>query len=87
MNVLAGLSTSVSVRVPLATACRGGVVDAAGFGDAAGGGAADIAASLAPWMVMVTCWAVPSMVVTVKVSVRVSPTLSACTVALASLSV
>ena len=45
------------------------------------------AASLAPLMVMVTSCAVPSTVVTVKVSVRVCPTLSACTVALLLLSV
>ena len=40
------------------------------------------AASLAPWMVMVICCAVPSTVSTVKVSVSVFPTLSACTEAL-----
>ena len=40
------------------------------------------AASLAPLMVMVTTCAVPSTVVTVKVSVSVWPTLSACTAAL-----
>ena len=38
-----------------------------------------IAASLAPSMVMVTTWEVPSVVIAVKVSVRVSPALSACT--------
>ena len=40
------------------------------------------AASLAPLMVMVTSWAVPSTVVAVNVSVSVCPTLSACTAAL-----
>jgi hypothetical protein len=40
------------------------------------------AASLAPWIVMVTTCAVPSMVVTVKLSVSVPPVLSACTAAL-----
>ena len=40
------------------------------------------AASLAPSMVIVTSCAVPSTVVTVNVSVRVWPTLSACTAAL-----
>ena len=40
------------------------------------------AASLAPLMVTVTSCAVPSTVVTVKVSVSVCPTLSACTAAL-----
>ena len=45
------------------------------------------AASLVPWIVIVTIWAVPSMVVTVKVSVSVPPTLSACTALLASSSV
>jgi len=41
------------------------------------------AASFMPLMVTVTTWAVPSAVVTVKVSVRVWPTFSACTAALA----
>ena len=45
------------------------------------------AASLAPLMVTVTSWAVPSTVATVNVSVRVSPTLSACTAGLLLLSV
>ena len=45
------------------------------------------AASLAPLMVTVTSWAVPSTVVTVNVSIRVSPTLSACTAGLLLLSV
>ena len=40
------------------------------------------AASLVPLMVTVTTWGVPSMVVTVKVSVSVPPTLSAWTAAL-----
>ena len=40
------------------------------------------AASLAPVMVMVTTWAVPSTVVAVKLSVSVPPTLSACTAGL-----
>ena len=40
------------------------------------------AASLVPWMVMLTSWVVPSTVKAVNVSVSVSPTLSACTVAL-----
>ena len=45
------------------------------------------AASLLPWMAMVSTCAVPSMVVTLKVSVRVSQTLSACTAQLALSSV
>ena len=45
------------------------------------------AASLAPWMAIVTTCAVPSIVVTVKLSVSVSPALSACTVLLVLLSV
>ncbi len=45
------------------------------------------AASLLPLMVTVTTCAVPSTVVTVNVSVSVSPTLSACTARLSSLSV
>jgi hypothetical protein len=40
------------------------------------------AASLAPLMVIVTTCGVPSMVVTVKQSVSLSQTLSACTVQL-----
>ena len=46
-----------------------------------------MAASLLPLMVIVTTWAVPSTVVTVKLSVSVSPTLSACTALLALSSV
>ena len=46
-----------------------------------------MAASLLPLMVIVTTWGVPSTVVTVKVSVSVPPTLSACTTLLALLSV
>ncbi len=42
-----------------------------------------IAASLLPVIVIVTSCAVPSMVVTVKLSFRVSPALSACTALLA----
>jgi hypothetical protein len=45
------------------------------------------AASSVPWIVMVTTCEVPSIVVAVKLSVRVSPVLSACTVALALSSV
>ena len=49
--------------------------------------AAMMAASLLPWMVIVTTCGVPSMVVTVKLSVSVSPALSACTALSVSLSV
>ena len=45
------------------------------------------AASLAPLMVMVTSWAVPSTVKAVNVSVSVCPTLSACTAGLSLSSV
>ncbi len=45
------------------------------------------AASLAPLIVTVTTCAVPSAVVTVKLSVSVAPTLSACTVGIALSSV
>ncbi|KAG1435050.1 hypothetical protein G6F56_014100 [Rhizopus delemar] len=38
-----------------------------------------VGTSLVPWMVTTTVPVVPSAVVTVKVSVRVSPTASACT--------
>ena len=46
------------------------------------GGLLGEGASLAPLMVMVTTWDVPSTVFTVKLSVRVSPALSACTAGL-----
>ena len=47
-----------------------------------------MAASLLPWMVIVTSWGVPSTVVTVKLSVSgMLPTLSACTALLALSSV
>ncbi len=46
-----------------------------------------MAASLWPLIVTVTTFAVPSMVVTVKVSVSVLPALSACTALLALSSV
>ncbi|MEY9656849.1 hypothetical protein ABH980_003856 [Bradyrhizobium ottawaense] len=42
-----------------------------------------IAASLVPWMVIVTTCGVPPIEVTVKLSVSVSPALSACTARLA----
>ena len=87
MKVLGGLSTSVSVSVPVAVGVPYGI----------GAPPASItepvvvpemmAASLVPLMVIVTTCGVPSTVVTVKVSVSVPPTLSACTARLASSSV
>ena len=50
-------------------------------------GAVPIAAINGPWIVTVTTCGVPSSVVTVKLSISVPPTLSACTVLLALLSV
>ena len=61
---------------------RCAVIDAAGLDHRAGPAPVIAAVSLAPLMVMVTsCW-VPSVVTAVKVSVSVSPALSACTAAL-----
>ena len=78
-----GLSTSVEFRSPVAVGVPGvplltppaSVTDPLTAPLIA-------AASLAPLMVMVTTWKVPSTVVAVKLSVSVCPTLSACTVAL-----
>ena len=85
MKVLGALSTSVSVSVPVAVGVPG-VAPPASITEPVVVPEM-MAASLLPLMVTVTTWAVPSTVVTVKVSVSVSPTLSACTALLASLSV
>ena len=75
----------MSVSVPLAVGVPGEAVSASITEPVAV--PEMMAASLLPVMVTVTTWAVPSMVVTVKLSVSVSPTLSACTALLALLSV
>ena len=85
MKVLGVLSTSVSVSVPVAVgvpcvAQPASITEPVVVPEMT-------AASLVPWMVTVTTCGVPSTVVTVKVSVSVSPTLSACTVQLALSSV
>ena len=87
-NVLAGLSTSVSVSVPLAVGVPGVPLATP---------PASItepvlvplitAASLLPLIVTVTVFAVPSAVKTLNVSLSVPPALRACTVALLLFSV
>ena len=83
-----GLSTSVASRLPVATGMPGMPEPTPPASITLPVVAPVItAASLAPLMVTVTSWAVPSTVVAVKLSVNVSPTLSACTAALLLLSV
>ena len=70
VNVFGALSTSVSVSLPLAVglpcSLQSGSVTEPVMQPWM------MAGSFVPWMVIVTTCAVPSMVVTVKVSVRVS---------------
>ena len=88
MKVLGVLSTSVSVSVPVAVGVPGVALSTPPASITEPVVVPEMmAASLLPLMVTVTTWAVPSTVVTVKVSVSVSPTLSACTALLALLSV
>ena len=80
VKVLGVLSTSVSVSVPVAV----GLQDTELATPPASMTEPSLvpqmmAASLVPLMVTVTSCAVPSREVTLKVSVSVSPTLSACT--------
>ena len=77
MKVLGGLSTSVSVSVPVAVGVPGVALPASITAPVVV--PEMTAASLLPVMVIVTSCVVPSTVVTVKVSVSVPPTLSACT--------
>ena len=85
VKVLGVLSTSVSVSVPVAVgvpcvAPPASITEPVVVPEM-------MAASLLPSMVIVTTCGVPSTVVTVKVSVSVSQTLSACTALLALSSV
>ena len=78
-----GLSTSVELRLPVAVGVPGvPLLTPPASATVPVTGPVMTAVSLAPLMVMVTSCAVPSIVVTVNVSVRVCPTLSACTAAL-----
>ena len=77
MKLLDGLSTSAAVSVPVAVgvsylASPSSITEPVVSPEM-------MAASLLPLMVTVTSCGVPSTVVTVNVSVSLSPTLSACT--------
>ena len=77
MKVLAGLSTSASMSVPVAVGMPGVALPVSVTAPVV---VPEMTAeSLLPVMVIVTTWWVPSTVVTVKLSVSVPPALSACT--------